>query len=222
MTQALEVERVDRYKRSNYRTYNKKWVNKYDSIIWMKVFNVAAWDQRILAEFTEEELVSAKILDIGCATGRLLRRLAEGGMQNLCGADLAPKILDKAREKLEQYSINFELKQADAEDHLPWPDHHFDAVTMTGVVHHFLQPKSALKEISRVLAKSGRMMIIEPWFPVLLRSIANAYLCLFPTNGDCKFYGPSQLEKTIESAGFENITITTGCGRFSYMVIASE
>ncbi len=59
-----------------------------------------------------------------------MRWIAKAGARRLCGADLAPNILEVAREKPDREFIDAELRTADAEDSLPWPPSSFDVVTL--------------------------------------------------------------------------------------------
>jgi ubiquinone/menaquinone biosynthesis C-methylase UbiE len=73
------------------------------------------------------------------------------------------------------------LKTADSEDDLPWPDNSFDIITLTGVIHHFYRLNDALKEAYRVLDKQGKLIILDPWFPIIIRQIVNSWLYFFST-----------------------------------------
>ena len=106
---------------------------------------------RTIVQELGPHISSLRILDVGCATGRLLERLAEAGATQLFGVDLAPRILEVAAEKLSKTGTLVDLRTADAEDCLPWDHESFDAITLTGVLHHFFRPRDALAEVRRVL-----------------------------------------------------------------------
>jgi len=193
-----------RVRKSNLRTYNEKLLQKYDDSVWVK-FWIGKWDSRVITEIGDE-LSSLNILDVGCATGRLLSSLASAGVQNLAGTDIAPKIIELAEKNLKEKGINADLRISDAENVLPWEINTFDAVTMTGVLHHFLKPLLALKEIYRVLKKNGKLIIIEPSFFAPLRKTVNIYLGYFTHEGDCRFYSLHQAEELLRGCGFSIIS----------------
>jgi ubiquinone/menaquinone biosynthesis C-methylase UbiE len=199
-----EFRKNDRYKRSSYRAYNWKMPLIYDSCLWMKLGKVDLLDETVLREIASNDF-SIRILDVGCATGRLLYRLAKHGYTNLSGVDLAPRIIEVARKKLSDFKINLNLKTADSEDNLPWPDNSFDIVTLTGVIHHFYRLDDALKEVYRVLDKQGKLIIWDPWFPIIIRQIVNSWLYFFPHDGDFRFYTPKRIEKMLVGIGLKNI-----------------
>jgi SAM-dependent methyltransferase len=204
MNKVPEFRKNDRYKRSSYRAYNWKMPRIYDSFIWNRLCRVDLLDDAIAREISSED-PSTRLLDIGCATGRLLYKLAERGYTDLSGVDLAPRIIEVARAKLSPFKIDLELKTADAEDHLPWPDDSFDVITLTGVIHHFYRLDEALQEARRVLDKDGKLIIWDPWFPVMLRQFVNAWLVFFPHDGDCRFYTPSRVGNSLRELGFKNV-----------------
>jgi ubiquinone/menaquinone biosynthesis C-methylase UbiE len=198
-----EFRKDDRYKRSSYRAYNWKMPPIYDS----SVMKVGKWvdllDEAVLHEMPSNDY-SIRILDVGCATGRLLNKFAKHGYTNLSGVDLAPRIIEVARKKLSNFKINLDLKTADSEDNLPWPDNSFDIITLTGVIHHFYRLNDALKEAYRVLDKQGKLIILDPWFPPIIRQIGNSWLCFFPHDGDFRFYTPKRIDKTLTETGLKN------------------
>lgn len=198
-----EFRKNDRYKRSSYRAYNWKMPPIYDSCV-MKVGKlIDRLDETVLREMPSNDF-SIRILDVGCATGRLLHKLAKHGYTNLSGVDLAPRIIEVARKKLSNFNVNLDLKTADSEDDLPWPDNSFDIITLTGVIHHFYRLNDALKEAYRVLDKQGKLIILDPWFPIIIRQIVNSWLYFFPHDGDFRFYTPKRIDKTLTEIGLKN------------------
>lgn len=208
----------DKYKQSSYESYNFKMPEIYDDNFWMKFFKNNLWDDAIISQLGNS-LQSISILDVGCATGRLLRRLALAGLKKLSGSDLAPNILEVARRRLVPFDID--LKVADAETELPWAENTFDFVTLTGVFHHFYRPQHSLQEIYRVLKTGGRLILIEPWFPPIIRHITNFYLLFFNHDGDCKFHSPSGLKKLTESAKLKTVELNR-IARFSFMIVSQK
>jgi len=219
MSTKPESRQYDRYKASSLKAYNSKMVERYDSLFWHGFFKTRVWDKEILAEIGSD-FSSLRVLDIGCATGRLLSHLAEAGVKHLCGAELAPNILEVARQKLDHSNAEVELKPADAEDMLPWPDSSFDAAILCGVLHHFYRPLDALTEIHRILVHGGRVIIAEPRFPPIIRQILNGYLFLFPHDGDCRFRSSKGIAALLHSAHFAEIR-SRRIARLSFVTVAS-
>jgi len=190
----------DRYKASSYRSYNFKLPLHYDTSIWTKS---APLVDRFIIEQLGPGISSLRILDVGCATGRFLERLAKAGATQLFGIDLAPRILEVAAEKLSKTGTMADLRAADAEDCLPWDDGYFDAITLIGVFHHFFRPKDALSEIRRVLRPGGRALIFDPCFFPPVRQILNAVFQVVPHDGDCRFHSMRAAGRLLAELEFE-------------------
>jgi 2-polyprenyl-3-methyl-5-hydroxy-6-metoxy-1,4-benzoquinol methylase len=193
--------KYDRYKASSYHAYNYNMPTSYDSCIWHKICQSDRCDLAVINELSEE-VTSLQILDVGCATGRLLLKLAEAGAAQLSGVDLAPRIIDIAREKLSARHIEADLQAADVEDVLPWPTGSFDIVTLTGVLHHLYRPYEALEEINRVLRVGGRLILVDPSFVPVLRHIFNLALKLAPHAGDYHFYTQGGAVRLLDNEGW--------------------
>jgi len=192
----------DRYKASSFRAYNDKLPFRYDASLAVRFFRPSTMDDFVL-EALGQDVASSAILDVGCATGRLLERLAEAGARSLAGSDLAPRILDVAREKLARLEFDCDLRPADAEASLPWPAETFDAVVLTGVVHHFSNPQDAFREIGRVLRPAGRLIIADACFFTPVRQLFNLGLRVHPHEGDFRFYTGRQLRQMLSRYGWE-------------------
>ena len=97
----------------------------------------------------------AKVLDVGCNSGELMKLLKDTKGCNVIGIDVAEEPLRLAKEK------GLEVLNADAES-LPFPDGTFDVVVMREVLVHLHDPVKALKEIARVLKPSGFLLGSAP------------------------------------------------------------
>jgi SAM-dependent methyltransferase len=99
----------------------------------------------------------ARVLDVGCGTGRWLRRYSSLGL-DATGVDAAPQMLRAART----LGTDAPLVAGEA-NRLPFRDGEFDVVSDVTVVQHIpaaLQPQ-ALLEMTRVLKPGGRLILFE-------------------------------------------------------------
>ena len=213
-----DFSKMNKYKSSNYRAYNFKVPDTYDNCIWIPIFKINDFDKSVVSDL-QNDIKNIHILDVGCATGRLLEALALAGAKNLYGTDIAPNILEKVKEKAKKLNVNIDLKVADAEIKIPWNDECFDVVTLTGVFHHFINPKDALREIFRVLKKNGRLIVVEPRFPIIIRHILNFYLKIFMHEGDHKFYTPQGISAISNTTGFKEDRKPKNVARFMVKII---
>jgi ubiquinone/menaquinone biosynthesis C-methylase UbiE len=99
----------------------------------------------------------ARMLDVGCGTGRWVRRYQELGLAPI-GVDATLTMLRLARERGETVPL-----VAGEAGHLPFADEQFDVVSDITVIQHI--PTSiqthALNEMTRVLKTGGRLILME-------------------------------------------------------------
>lgn len=208
----------DRYKLNSRRTFDR-WGAAYDRNVFVRLF-AGAWDQEILDELGGLP-PRARVLDLGCATGRLLARLAARPGFELAGADLSGVSLASAGRKLGALGRSAELKQCDIEQPLPWDDASFDAVVSCGVLHHLPQPVRAFECALRVLRPGGTFIVADPLFPAPLRQLVNAVLRVRPVHGDCRFHHPAAVLCLLELPGFDH-TRWRRISWHSFMAVATR
>jgi ubiquinone/menaquinone biosynthesis C-methylase UbiE len=102
----------------------------------------------------------ARLLDVGCGNGDLLREL-EGRFEGslLAGVEISSGRLRLARERL---GGRVSLLQTGGKGALPFEDGSFDFVFVTEVLEHLKQPEALLAEARRVLSPGGRLVLTTP------------------------------------------------------------
>jgi len=104
------------------------------------------------------------VLDVGCGTGFLALLFAELG-HSVTGIDLAPGMLNVARQKAEQLHLNVRLRVENAAA-LQDPDATYDLVIARHVIWVLPDPALGGQEWLRVLRPGGRLALIEgKWGP---------------------------------------------------------
>ncbi|HEX9696751.1 MAG TPA: class I SAM-dependent methyltransferase [Actinomycetota bacterium] len=96
-----------------------------------------------------------KILDVGCFTGTLLEVAAKRGWEPW-GVEINKVASAYAREDLGYHVVTAELRTAGFETNF------FDAVTMTDVAEHVIDPKETFEEIFRILRPGGLLVMTVP------------------------------------------------------------
>lgn len=103
-------------------------------------------------------------LDVAGGTGDLARGLAHqvGGSGRVVLADINAAMLEHGREKLVDAGVagNVDYVQADVEN-LPFPDKHFDCITIAFGLRNVTRKEAALACMYRVLKPGGRLLILE-------------------------------------------------------------
>ncbi len=98
----------------------------------------------------------ARVLDLGCGTGRFSLPMATRLGFNVTGADSSAEMLAKAEQKDSNSDVNWMLTDAGA---LTFPSGSFEVVFMSHLLHHVDSPLAVLKECRRVLFPSGVVLI---------------------------------------------------------------
>ncbi len=88
--------------------------------------------------------------------------------QDIVGIDISPKMLERARIKVEGYSGNLELREMDVHD-MPFEDASFDQVYTSCTFCSVPDPVAGLEQLRRVLVPGGEIRMFEHtgsrWFP---------------------------------------------------------
>lgn len=105
-----------------------------------------------------------KVLDIAGGTGDLARKFSSlvGPEGEVVLADINASMLKVGRDRLLDKGVanNIQFVQADAEK-LPFPDNHFDVVTIAFGLRNVTHKEDALRSMLRVLKPGGRLLVLE-------------------------------------------------------------
>ncbi len=122
----------------------------------------------------------ARVLDIGCGTGRLAERLVTASevrsLRSVVGCDFSAGMLAHAAERLARggatRAVAAALVRGDA-TRLPFADASFDAAVSTEAFHWFPDQDAALRELHRVLRPGGRLLLalVSPPFEIVADAV---------------------------------------------------
>lgn len=101
------------------------------------------------------DVAGLRVLDVGCGAGAHARELVDRGA-SVEGLDRSPALLRIARERL---GPEVPLHHADLERPLPLADGSFDRVLASLVLHYVEDQRGPLRELRRVLAPDGRLVL---------------------------------------------------------------
>jgi demethylmenaquinone methyltransferase / 2-methoxy-6-polyprenyl-1,4-benzoquinol methylase len=129
---------------------------------------------RLIKQYAHET-----ILDIGTGTGDFAIELAKLSPSKITGIDIAEKMLEIGREKIDHKKLSsiIELMEADCEK-LPFKDNVFDLTTSAFGVRNFENLNKGLSEMYRVLKPGGIVLILEASEPVNMpfKKLYKAYM----------------------------------------------
>lgn len=180
-----DVQRFDRWARS----YEQHWLQRlFFDPVHRVVLNVA--------DSERGGIEPEGILDIGCGTGRLLRKAgARWPAARLIGVDPAENMVDVARRLLS--TATFQVGQAES---LPLPDASVDLVLSTFSFHHWNDQAAGLREIARVLQPGGHFVLADPVLPAGLAKLLRYFS---PNNPHFRLNTPATLRALLSQAGLQ-------------------
>jgi len=120
------------------------------------------WYAQFLAPVMAQIPNHSTLLDIGTGSGKMLELLAKNQSVKSTGTDTNQGMLDEAHKKTKGLSVD--LIKMEAHAALPFPNEHFNNVTICNVLFHM--PKDdvfkMLDDSRRVLKEDGRIIILTP------------------------------------------------------------
>lgn len=168
-----------------------------------------------------------RVLDLCCGTGDLafLASALAGTGSRVFGLDFTLPMLGVARERRTAAAASPAFAQGDAM-RLPFPAASFDAVTMGYGLRNVADPLACLKEVRRVLAPGGRVVVLDfgkPSNPVA-RSLYGGFLMgAMPVVGwlahgdpDTYRYIPESLERYPAQRGVRDLMERAGLSSARY------
>lgn len=130
-------------------------------------------------------------LEIGCGLGKGARLLVEKmGFEQVYAFDLEEKLVKKAIRSHSQFEKLIAFFVGDAQD-LPFPNACFDAVVNFGIIHHVLDWRRCMSELSRV-TRPGGTIYFEEIYPPLYANFLLKRMVRHPTSD--RFNGAQFLE----------------------------
>ena len=146
-----------------------------------------------------------RVLDVGCGTGAASRSAAATA-RSVVGVDLSPEMIRQAEARADGVG-NMRFAQADSEA-LPFGDGAFTAVLCSNALHHYPDPHRAVREMVRVLAPSGRLVIGDACADLRTVRVADRLLRVFEP-GHVRLYRSAEVGSFLQRAGLSGVMILT-------------
>lgn len=108
----------------------------------------------------------ALVLDVACGTGDLSVELQKDAKARIIGTDFCRPMLAIAAEKNLLEDFNVPYIEGDALS-LPFADSSFDAVTIAFGLRNLANWEDGLRELTRIIKPSGKLVILEFSAPVV-------------------------------------------------------
>src|SRR5438477_4605077 len=101
-----------------------------------------------------------RVLDVACGGGIVVCAFAPH-LRHATGIDVTPAMLERARALAAEKGIANVAWQEGEVERLPYPDGAFTIVVTRFAMHHFLDPAAVFREMVRVCASGGRIVIVD-------------------------------------------------------------
>jgi demethylmenaquinone methyltransferase / 2-methoxy-6-polyprenyl-1,4-benzoquinol methylase len=122
------------------------------------------WRKKVLRLVQEQN--PDTVLDIATGTGDLAILMAKTNASKITGLDISSGMLEIGKQKVKDRALENRIAMVlgDSEN-MPFPDNHFDAITVSFGIRNFETLEKGLAEILRVLKPNGIFVILETSVP---------------------------------------------------------
>ena len=135
--------------------------SNYDFLNRLLTFGIdISWRKNVVQLVMDNK--AKKVLDIATGTGDLAIMMAKEGIDEVTGLDISIGMLDIGKKKVKDQGLEGKVDMiiGDSEN-LPFKNETFDAITVAFGVRNFENLELGLKEIFRVLKKTGVFVVLE-------------------------------------------------------------
>lgn len=131
----------------------------------------------------------ASVLDVGCGTGKLLRRArAVWPEAQFTGIDPANGMIEMAKRRTPDATFFTGMAEA-----MPLQDASVDLALSTTSFHHWQDQEAGIREIARVLRPGGYFILVDASFP-------EWFVRVFRPK---RFHSPAQMPRLFTQAGLQ-------------------
>jgi len=161
--------------------------------------------RRIVFDWLRPDDRRRRVLDIGCGTGFNIEQLRARGFEKVVGLDVSNDAIAYARSRGLRALVRGDGAR------LPFADAAFDLVLALDLIEHLEDDGEALRDMARVLAPGGRLLVFTP-----------AYRFLWSLQDDVSHhfrrYTSRELRSKLSDAGF-TVAKMTYANTFLFPVI---
>jgi ubiquinone/menaquinone biosynthesis C-methylase UbiE len=157
-----------------------------------------SWLQRAFFDRTHQATLAlaaglvhqpVSVLDVGCGTGKLLRRATTYWPEaQLIGVDPANGMIEMAKRLTPNATFSTGMAEA-----LPLQDASVELALSTSSFHHWQDQAAGIREIARVLRPGGYFLLVDASFPDWLVRVFRLK----------RFHSPAQLRTLFIQAGLQ-------------------
>lgn len=162
--------------------------------------NIKLWLKRISKYSKAKE--GAKVLDLGCGTGKWAIPMANVLHYEVTGADASKEMLEKAKEKDIGKLVKWKIQDA---ENLTYQDNFFDVVFTSHLIYHVKSPSKVIKNCIRVLKNGGVLIVRYATFEQIKDDTVHTFFPETRVIDEKRFPKEGALENWLKDAGFKHI-----------------
>ncbi len=144
-----------------------------------------------------------RVLDVGAGFGFFLEAAERAGYEGY-GIEVSAHAAEQARRR-----TRAQVLQQGAEEPFPFPDAHFDAVTLLDVIEHLPRYPITLASCRRCLRPGGKLVVITLNARSLARPLLGRRWAWYQDPTHVHMFTARMLRQGLEEAGLEVETLTT-------------
>jgi len=171
------------------------WANDYDLPLTQWYFSQTS--NQILNYLNQNDF---NLIDIGCGTGELLRKIAKTYPKaKLFGCDISSKMIKKAKAKNSFKASSFFVCAADK---IPVKNQAFDYAICSHSLHHHPNANNTIRETWRILAKNGVLILTDGVLDSFFHKCYFFLVNFFQNENYVTRYSTQELEEKLIATGF--------------------
>ena len=133
------------------------WRRLYWSMLdFVLIWDCFAWQREDLAYCSLHKFSRGKVLDFGCGSGQLMKRLGELGWDECEGFDFDEKALKVARSCLPNSRLHYSFQTLLSSGNM------YDYIILNHVLEHLADPLAGLGQLMHLLAPGGKIIVRTP------------------------------------------------------------
>ena len=140
---------------------------------------------------------NGRVLDVGCGYGFLLAALERAGYEAY-GLEVSSHAVEQARRR-----ARGQVLQQGAEEPFPFPENHFDAVTLLDVIEHLDGYPAALASCAQCLRPGGKLFVITLNAHSLARPLLGRRWAWYQDPTHVHMFTARMLRQGLEEAGLQ-------------------
>ncbi|HIH24097.1 TPA: class I SAM-dependent methyltransferase [Candidatus Woesearchaeota archaeon] len=157
-----------------------------------------------------------RILDVGCATGSLLRVLERKKYASLLGIELSPYAAGLARKNCTSPVITGDFLKHD------FGDRQFDVIVSTEVIEHVTDPMRFFRRVKRLLAPGGVFICSTGNVRSLAARLLGKRWHYIAPEGHLFYFSPTTLSRYYAAVGLESVEYSALDGKHRKKMLRIE